>query len=154
VSDETPLWHKRFLSPDSRFTVEVIEELLEQLRDGKSMREICADQRMPSRETVRIWSEKGDDLALAITRAEETGWIDRAERAVEAAKKAPDASTGRLAFDAERWFLGKRSHIFRDKVTVGGDKDNPIAVKTAVSLEGAPDEVLKYLAERSLPGES
>lgn len=146
-------WQERFIRPDSRFPLEVVEELLEGLRDGRSMREICADTRMPSRETVRQWCESDDDLALAITRAREVGFYDRAERAVEAAKTAEDAQRGRLAFDAERWFLGKVSKAFADKTVIAGDKDAPITHEHRVDLSGAPEEVLRYLAGQSVPGE-
>lgn len=146
-------WQERFVRPDGRFPLEIVEELLEQLRDGKSMREICADDRMPSRETVRQWMEADDDLALAITHAREVGYFDRAERAVADAKLASDPQKGRLAFDAERWFLGKVSKGFSDKTIIAGDKDSPLTHKHSVSLTDAPTDVLRYLAGQSLPDE-
>lgn len=146
-------WQERFIRPDTRFPLEIVEELLEALRDGRSMREICADERMPSRETVRQWSEADDDLALAITRAREVGWYDRAERAVEDAKLATDHQRGRLAFDAERWFLGKVSKAFADKTVIAGDRDAPLTHQHRVSLTDAPAEVLRYLAGQKLPDE-
>lgn len=97
------------------FADDLIEELLQKLADGESMRSICADKRMPDRETIRRWSERDDDLAASIMRAREVGYHERAERAVEIAKTAEDASLGRLAFDAERWYLGKLSRAFGEK---------------------------------------
>ena len=47
--------------------------------------------------------------------AREVGYLLRAEAAVEAAKNAECPQKGRLAFDAERWFLGKLSRAFREK---------------------------------------
>ena len=146
-------WQDKFVRPDSRFPLEIVEELLEQLRDGKSMREICSDTRMPSREAIRNWCEQDDDLGLAITRAREVGYFDRAERAVEDAKQATDAGLGRLALDAEKWFLGKISKAFADKTVIAGDKDSPLTHAHAVNLAGAPIEVLRYLAGQALPGE-
>lgn len=146
-------WQERFIRPDSRYPLEIVEELLEQLRDGKSMREICADDRMPSRETVRLWMEADDDLALAITHAREVGYFDRAERAVEDAKLASDPARGRLAFDAEKWFLGKISKAFADKTVIAGDKEAPLTHAHTVKLGDAPADVLKYLAGQSLPDE-
>lgn len=139
-------WQDRFNKPDSRFTVEIVEELIEALRDGRSMREICEDDRMPSRETVRNWEHDDPELALAITRAREDGYFDRAERAVADAKAADDASKGRLAFDAERWFLGKVSKGFADKVIVGGDPDNPVRHAHKVDMSGLSDEALREIA--------
>jgi hypothetical protein len=108
------------------FAEDVIEELLNSLRDGKSMREICRDKRMPDRETVSRWAKGDDDLAANIVRAREAGYHARAERAVEDARNAKDAGLGRLAFDAERWHLSKLSKAFADKVVHAGDPDEPV----------------------------
>lgn len=146
-------WQDRFKRPDSRFSLDIVEALLEELRNGRSMNEICKDKRMPSREAVRLWCEADDDLALAIKNAREVGYFDRAERAVEDAKNAQDAALGRLAFDAERWFLGKVSKGFADKTVLAGDRENPVTINQKVNLDGAPPEVLAYLARKSLPDE-
>lgn len=120
------------------FADDVIEELLDALREGKSMREICKDKRMPNRETVNRWAKGDDDLAANIVRAREAGYHARAERAVEDAKNAKDAGLGRLAFDAERWHLSKLSRAFADKVVHAGDPDAPVIAEirqTIVSPE-------------------
>lgn len=111
------------------FSDDVIDELLEALREGKSMREICADKRMPNRETVSRWAKGDDELAANIVRARESGYHARAEKAVEDAKSAKDAGLGRLAFDAERWHLSKLSRAFAEKVVHAGDPDDPVQVK-------------------------
>ena len=108
------------------FAEDVIEELLTALSEGKSMREICADKRMPDRATITRWSKGDDELAASIVRAREVGYHARAEQAVEAAKSATDAGLGRLAFDAERWHLSKLSRAFADKVVHSGDPDEPV----------------------------
>lgn len=108
------------------FAEDVIEELLDALTEGKSMREICKDKRMPSRETIMRWAKGDDELATNIVRAREVGYYARAEKAVEDAKKASDAGLGRLAFDAERWHLSKLSRAFADKVVHSGDPDEPV----------------------------
>lgn len=98
----------------AEFTDDVIAELLEKLADGQSMVVICSDKRMPDQSTIWRWSKKDDDLARDIARAREVGYCVRAERAVAEAKSADDAAKGRLAFDAERWYLGKLSNAFSD----------------------------------------
>ncbi len=108
------------------FADDVIVELLTSLREGKSMREICADKRMPDRETVSRWAKGDDELAANIVRARESGYHARAERAVEEARAAKDAGLGRLAFDAERWHLSKLCKAFADKVVHTGDPDEPV----------------------------
>jgi len=47
------------------------------------------------------------DFCSRIARAREIGYAARAEQAVIAAKTAEDAAKGRLAFDADRWWLSK-----------------------------------------------
>lgn len=110
------------------FEEDVIEELLEKLADGKSLVAICdGDSRMPTRRTVQNWANRDDELAQRILEAREVGFFARAERAVADAKCAKDPIAGRLAFDAERWYLGKLSNAFRDK---------PVAIGTFVGVGG------------------
>lgn len=118
------------------FADDVIEELLAALREGKSMREICRDKRMPDRETVSRWAKGDDELAASIVRAREAGYYARAEQAVEDAKNATDAARGRLAFDAERWHLSKLSRAFADKVVHAGDPENPVQTVNRIELIG------------------
>lgn len=93
---------------------EVRQAILDRLAEGESLSAICRDRDMPSRETVRQWQKADDEFDLAVTRAREDGFEKRANEAVLAAKTAEDASKGRLAFDAERWYLGKLSNAFSD----------------------------------------
>ena len=97
------------------YSEEIIEELLDQLADGKSMLEICRDGRMPRPRTIQRWAGADNDLAGRIQEARQVGYFLRGERAVIAAKLAPDPIKGRLIFDAERWFLGKLSVALADK---------------------------------------
>jgi hypothetical protein len=90
------------------------DAILERLGRGESLSAICRDADMPSRETVRLWQKDDAEFDLAVTRAREDGFELRAEEALLAAKTADDAAKGRLAFDAERWFLGKLSNAFSD----------------------------------------
>lgn len=72
-------------------------------------------------------------LAATIARAREIGLDHRAEVAVEAAKMAEDAAKGRLAFDAERWYLSKLyPKRFGDKQLLGSDPDNPLPTSVGV----------------------
>ena len=116
---------------DEEFADDVIAELLDKLADGESMSTICADKRMPDQSTIWRWSKRDDELAKDIARAREVGYVTRAERAVENAKAADDAAKGRLAFDAERWYLGKLSNAFSD------DKKRELKVEHSLSPEAA-----------------
>ena len=116
---------------DSAFKEAVTEKLLERLSNGESLGAICRDDGLPAWSTVHNWMDDDPDFSGRIMRAREHGYALRAEKAVVEAKLADDAAKGRLAFDAERWYLGKLSNAFSDKVKhVGGDAgDAPIAVK-------------------------
>lgn len=92
----------------------VEEELLERLSNGESLIQICNLKGMPSRRTVQRWQDADADFDVAITRAREAGMFVIAEQAVQEALIADDASKGRLAFDARRWYVGKLSNAFSD----------------------------------------
>lgn len=99
---------------DSSLKDAVAESLLERLANGESLVQICASSGMPNRSTVQRWQDDDNEFDAAVMRAREAGMFVRAERAVEQAKQATDASLGRLAFDAERWYVGKLSNAFSD----------------------------------------
>jgi hypothetical protein len=93
---------------------EVRETIIAMLTDGKSMRAICANEGMPSRETVRQWQLSDEEFDLAVTHAREEGYHALAEQALEEAGTAVDPAKDRLKFDARRWYLGKLSNAFSD----------------------------------------
>lgn len=119
------------------FSDEVLDDLLSRLADGESLSSICDDRRMPDRRTIQRWMEKDDELAAEIARAREVGYRQRGERAVEAAKTAPDPVRGRLAFDAERWYLGKLSNAFADK---------PVQVEARTTVKLDADDIFGQFA--------
>lgn len=112
----------------AQYPPETVDRICELLEEGKSLILICKQDGMPNRRTVQRWADGNDELADRLYRARELGYHYRAEMAVAAAKNATDPHAGRLAFDAERWYLGKLSNAFRDKPLVGvsvnvGDTD-------------------------------
>ena len=103
--------------------------LLAKLSGGQSLVSICKADDMPNRSTVQRWQDDDEEFNAAVTRAREIGYTERADQAVEDAKNSHDASLGRLAFDAERWYLGKLSNAFSD------NKEKTHTVKHGVSTE-------------------
>lgn len=99
---------------DSSYKDAVREELCNRLAEGNSLVSVCKADDMPSVRSVQTWMADDDEFAAQVTRAREAGFLIRGEEAVEAAKIAEDASKGRLAFDAERWYLAKLSNAFSD----------------------------------------
>lgn len=98
----------------SKRTPKVEQEIIDRLAEGESLSSICRDAKMPAWGTIHNWMDADDDLSGRITRAREIGYLTRADRAIQEAKTAEDAAKGRLAFDAERWYLGKLSNAFSD----------------------------------------
>jgi hypothetical protein len=94
--------------------VDVREVILAELEKGRSLLSICKDEGMPNRSTVQRWQNDDADFDAAVTRAREDGFEYLAEQARINAQTAQDAAKGRLAFDADRWYLGKLSHAFSD----------------------------------------
>lgn len=99
---------------DGTYKDAVREELCSRLAEGKSLVEVCRADDMPSVRSVQNWMNDDAEFAAQVTRAREEGYELRAEKAVLDAKVAEDAGRGRLAFDAERWYLGKLSNAFSD----------------------------------------
>lgn len=93
------------------------EQVIAKLMEGQSLSAVCRTDGMPSWTTIHRWMDEDSELAAQITRAREAGYQARADKAIEDAKNAPDAALGRLAFDAERWYLGKLSNAFSDDKT-------------------------------------
>jgi hypothetical protein len=93
---------------------DVRQTILAQLMEGRSLVSICRDKGMPNRSTVQRWQADDPDFDAAVTHAREEGYILRADQAVLKAQTAEDAAKGRLAFDADRWYLGKLSNAFSD----------------------------------------
>jgi len=123
------------------FEDDQIEEMLKRMRDGETLTSIASDPRMPSIDTMNRWEAEQDERGAAITRARLDGYTTRAEKALADAEIAEDAAKGRLAFDANRWFLGKmHPKKFGDKQLVGSDPDNPLPSGVTVTFRGASAE--------------
>lgn len=114
-----------------------IETILEQLLEGRSLREIMADGDLPGRSTFLRWVAEDQQLAARYGAASQDGYDLRAERAVEEARAATDPALGRLAFDAERWFLGKRHpKKYGDRV----DLNHSGSISLGQALDALPDD--------------
>lgn len=116
---------------DNSYRDAVREELCIRLAEGNSLVSVCRADDMPCVRSVQTWMNDDEDFAAQVTRAREAGYLIRADKAVEDAKIADDAAKGRLAFDAERWYLGKLSNAFSD------DKKRELKVEHSLSPEAA-----------------
>lgn len=133
------------MTMDGSYKDAVREELCERLAEGRSLVEVCKADDMPSVRSVQVWMNDDPEFAAQVTRAREVGYMIRAENAVVEAKAAADPQKGRLAFDAERWYLGKLSNAFSDdkarRHEVSGPDGKPVETVTRIELVGvAPDD--------------
>ena len=93
---------------------DVREQILAMLMEGRSLSSICKEPGMPNRATVQRWQKDDEEFDAAVTHAREEGFHLLAEQARLNAQTATDPAKGRLAFDADRWYLGKLSNAFSD----------------------------------------
>ena len=132
---------------DPTFKEAVQEEVCEQLAEGLSIVSICRRDDMPSLRTVMTWQADDKEFAAKITRAREAGYLIRGELAAEAAKTADDPQRGRLAFDAERWYLGKLSNAFSDKQKIDHQStDGSMTPKLGLDMSKLSAEALREIA--------
>ena len=141
----------------SLYTPEIAEAICTGVAEGLSLRKVCEPDDMPSEAAVRRWViDDHEGFAAQYTRSRDIGLDCRADALVEEAKAAKDAPLGRLAFDADRWYLSKLApKRYGDKIAhVGGDPatDNPIQSQGAIKVEGAPEDVLRWLASQKVEG--
>lgn len=121
----------------SDFTPEIANEICERLSKGESLRMICEEDAMPSRQSVQRWlaANKAFRVQYAHAREQQAEWY--AERIVDDAMTATDAALGRLRMDALKWAASKLApKKYGDKIAhVGGDEgDAPIKHSVAVEF--------------------
>jgi hypothetical protein len=135
------------MSVPTKFGPEVIDRIVEQLAEGKSLTLICREEGMPTRQCVHNWMRGSEELAGRLLEAREIGFHLRAELAVAAAKACSDPIKGRLVFDAERWYLGKLSNAFAEKPVAFGVQVNVGAGNDAfAAIAGALDRAAAAVA--------
>lgn len=146
---------KAKLGRPTAYTEEIADELLERLRNGELLIEICQDERMPVRSTVYKWMSESTNFFGRIRDAREIGFDAMAEQAVINAKTpnktvlretitGPDGTTVKvkevdnvarssLYVGTTLTVLGKWSKRYRQ-----GDEDkgnDPLAERIAKALE-------------------
>lgn len=105
------------------------EHVIAELEKGRSLLSICKDDGMPTARTIQRWQADDENFDVAVTRAREDGFHYLAEQARTKAQTAEDAAKGRLAFDADRWYLGKLSNAFSDNKAQEHKHTGQIGVK-------------------------
>ncbi len=110
----------------SKFTEELADTICDRLSKGQSLRFICGEDDMPSRETVRTWLRDNPAFSAQYARAKEdyaeavfeeieeiaddgrNDWIEReTKRGTYIALNEEALGRSRLRIDARKWMLSK-----------------------------------------------
>lgn len=146
----------------SSFNPETAERLCMLIAQGRSVLSACEEDGMPNEATVFRWLATDDPdgnlgfeaFRKEYMRARELRADARFERLDEIMDEVRagklDPSAARVMMDAIKWQTGKENaKRYGDAVTVKGDKDNPLQVRTAKELT---DEELIAIAAGGLRG--
>lgn len=100
---------------DEETRAEIIDEICRGFEDGKSLNQVCAAEGMPHRTTVYRWIKGDSELSDRLRTSREIGFIGRAESLLQEIRDCADPVKARVILDAERWILGRMSHVLADK---------------------------------------
>ena len=130
--------------------VAIRDEILKRIAKGESLRSICEDDWMPSRESVRRWLDDDADFCAQYARARELQADHYADETLEiAASATPETvQVARLQIDTRKWMAGKlRPKVYGEKIALGGADDLP-PVKHEVSAVDIIKARVNAAAER------
>lgn len=128
------------------YTPELAALILNRISDGQSMREVCRDEAMPARETVRPWLRDNDEFRglhaqarqeqmdalgeeiLEIIDDASNDWMDRND-GHGGTTRVPDpevVARSRLRIQGRQWLMSKLApRKYGDKLAIGGDEGAP-----------------------------
>lgn len=121
------------------YTPELGDKVLSRISAGELLFKICEEQEMPAKSTVYLWSfsnkEFGEKFRAALVQRAEN-WGEGIMEDIIACPERPEAlAKAKLLVDTKKWIMGKLLKTYADKVTVQGDKDNPIQLTLATALD-------------------
>lgn len=103
----------------SGYSLELAEEICQRLADGGSLRKICEDGDMPTRETVRVWLRDNAEFQQMYGRArieQAEGFVDRMMERAESVT-TENAAACRIFVDAVKWYAAKLlPKVYGDRV--------------------------------------
>lgn len=152
------------------YTEELGDYICNELVSGRSLRSICTDEGVPPVGTVLRWLAQDLHVGFREQYAkarelqadalfDETLQIADTQvvgRKVKIDKDGNEEITEedmiahrRLQIDVRKWIAGKlRPKVYGEKTVLTGDKDNPLRTEVKHDLSDAPEEVLRYLADK------
>jgi hypothetical protein len=129
----------------SLYTPELADKVCEELASGRTLRDVCRDEGMPTETTIRHWVlENREGFSSQYARAREVGYQAMADELLEIADNGTNdwmerdgrevlngenVQRSRLRVDSRKWLLSKAlPKVYGDKVQVGGAEDLPPVV--------------------------
>lgn len=99
------------MSRPSKYTQELMAEIVERLSKGEPMAQICRDDGMPAYRTVKDWIDSKAEVSAAIARARDEGFDAIASRLRETARgkgdSTADVQRDKLIIDTDLKLLAK-----------------------------------------------
>ena len=96
---------------------------------------------MPTTKTVVRWVMQHKEFREMFTVALQCRAEMWGESLIEEVEKIAltneDIQKGKLLIDTKKWIMGRLCKMYSDKVTLAGDKDNPIQLNLASALDTA-----------------
>lgn len=154
---------KAQLGRPTEYTPEIAAAICARLAEGRSLRDVCSDDGMPSESTVRLWAiEDRGGFSAHYTKAREIGYHAMADELMDIADDGRNdwmerrgsedmgwVSNGehiqrsRLRVDTRKWMLSKMlPKLYGDKIEVSGKDGGPVqvAVVERVIVRPAPSD--------------
>jgi hypothetical protein len=130
----------RVKRPTVSRTPERDEHLFDLIRSGHSLLSASKEPGVYSERAARYYRDADEQFAAGLMEAREEGFMLRADTIMAEVKacSAEDVPRMRLAWDAERWYLGKLSKAFSDN-----------KVHKSEVLHGLTEEAQRWLGKRS-----
>jgi hypothetical protein len=132
-------------------TPEMIEEIIERMEEGESLRKICEDEHMPHRRNVERWLADDPAFAAIYARARESQAdliLEKMTRIEDdALQGSVEAAAASAVLNNQRWrakvLAPKR---YGDRQIVSGDKDaDPVQVEAKTDYSRLSVEELRTL---------
>lgn len=139
------------------YSQEIVDEICSRLASGESLRSICKDDHLPVQSQIYVWLNRHPEFAEHYARAREEQAETLADEIVAIADEDPEINhirdkdgniidikidAGYVAYqkqriEARKWTAAKlRPKKYGDRVTHGGDDDNPVVVEHNLNVFG------------------
>ena len=143
--------------PGVKYSPEIFDKICSQLEDGLSLRTICKNPEMPTRESVRKWLRDNPELVGQYARAKKDGASAIVEEAVEIADDGTNdymtitkgdvsynvenrevTSRSKLRVEIRKWYASKLDpKKYQDKVDVTSGNEKISTMSTSELVDTA-----------------